>query len=151
MDTAFSSVINACAQRREGTWINNEIQSAYRELHDLGWAHSLEVWDGAALVGGIYGLAIGATFCAESMFHYTTNGSKAAVFDLLARWQEAGGLRIDGQVPTEHLLSLGFQSVARGDFLDALIADRDRHVPMDTGRFNVARLVSQNQLPPSQS
>ncbi len=82
-DTAFTDVIDACADpSRPGAWIDRPIRDAYVRLHELGWAHSVEVWDGASLVGGLYGVAIGSLFAGESMFHRATDASKVALVDL---------------------------------------------------------------------
>ena len=117
------------------------MQRAYAALHELGWAHSVEVWDNNALIGGLYGVTIGRTFCAESMFHLQDNASKVAVIDVAARWTDAGGLAIDGQLETPHLASLGFQTISRREFLAHLAAHRDSHVPMRTQRMPAQRLA----------
>lgn len=141
VDSAFAEVMAGCAQRREGTWITSAMQAAYGRLHELGWAHSFEVWGDDQLIGGLYGLSIGATFCAESMFHTTSGASKVAVFDVLERWTRAGGLTIDGQLPTTHLSSLGFVAITREQFLHDLRAHADQHIAMSTARLPVSRLA----------
>src|SRR4030095_13787655 len=98
-----------------------------RRLHRLGWAHSLEVWDGGALVGGLYGVMLGGVFTGESMFHRTSDASKVALVDLVARFAEAGGSLIDVQLVTPHLASLGARELPRGDYLALLRQVRDRH------------------------
>src|SRR5262249_45164430 len=102
IDEAFSDVIAACADREEGTWIVPALSASFVRLHEMGWAHSLEVWhtETGALVGGIYGLALGAAFTAESMFHRVTDASKVAFAELVERlW--AHGFRIfDAEMPT---------------------------------------------------
>jgi leucyl/phenylalanyl-tRNA--protein transferase len=143
VDAAFDEVIAACAARpgHEGTWINRHMRQAYGRLHRLGWAHSLEVWDGSQLVGGLYGVRVGACFTGESMFHRRTDASKVALVDLCRRWAEAGGVMIDVQLPTDHLRSMGARDVARSEFLARLAGTRDRVVGMLTGRLPVSRLV----------
>ncbi len=142
VDAAFGEVVAACAKRPgEGTWINRRMRDAYARLHRLGWAHSLEVWDGDVLVGGLYGVRVGACFSGESMFRRRTDASKVALVDLCRRWEEAGGTIIDVQLPTEHLSSMGAVEVERSQFLARLAEARDRVVCMETGRKPVSRLV----------
>lgn len=123
-DTAFAEVIAACAQTprqgQDGTWITAAMQTAYVELHRLGHAHSVEVFDGAQLVGGIYGVAIGRMFFGESMFSGAPGGSKvalAALAHLLDAW---GWPLIDAQVENEHLRSLGAEAWPRADFVQQI-------------------------------
>lgn len=122
-DQAFARVIEACAKPRQyssGTWITEEMLEAYQRLHVKGHAHSIEVWEGGALVGGLYGLAIGAVFCGESMFSAQDNASKVA-FVALARTLFRNNFRlIDCQIPNQHLQSLGVTTISRRDFLDLL-------------------------------
>ena len=118
VDTAFDDVIDACADpARPHGWISPEIRRAYRTLHDLGWAHSVEAWscDGGELVGGLYGLAIGGLFAGESMFHRRTDASKAALVGLVELLRDDGvaGRLLDVQWQTPHLASLGAVEVAR--------------------------------------
>lgn len=120
-DTAFADVIAACAETprlgQRGTWITSEMIDAYIEMHRLGHAHSVEVFDGERLVGGIYGIAIGRMFFGESMFSGASGGSKVALAALAHRLQEWAWPLIDAQVENDHLLSLGAVAVARSDFL----------------------------------
>lgn len=123
---AFAAVIAACAEERErtgeGTWISAEMQAAYSELHQCGYAHSVECWQGGDLVGGLYGLSIGRGFFGESMFHRRTDASKVA-FVGLARLLAAGGFAfLDCQLPTAHLTSLGAGEISRQQFLSRLAA-----------------------------
>jgi leucyl/phenylalanyl-tRNA--protein transferase len=143
VDAAVDEVIAACARRTsgEGTWIGRDMRQSYSRLAQLGWVHSVEVWDGDVLVGGLYGVAVGGCFTGESMFHHATDASKVALADLLARWGEAGGAFVDVQLPTTHLTSLGAVEVPRTEFLDRLVAVRDRHVPVMLDRLPVARLA----------
>jgi leucyl/phenylalanyl-tRNA--protein transferase len=139
VDRTFAAVIAACADRR-GTWITPPMRDAYQRLHDLGHAHSLEVWAGQELVGGLYGVGVGAVFTGESMFHHATDASKVALVDLAARLAEAGGCLIDVQMVTPHLAGLGARDLPRAEFLDLLERARDAPVRLATGRLPVARL-----------
>ena len=120
-DTAFEEVIGACARvpraGQDGTWITSEMQAAYCELHRLGHAHSVEVFDGPRLVGGIYGVAIGRMFFGESMFSGVSGGSKAALAGLAHRLRQWHWPLIDAQVSNDHLLSLGAREMRRTEFL----------------------------------
>jgi leucyl/phenylalanyl-tRNA--protein transferase len=142
VDRAFDAVIAACAHRPgEGTWITGRMRAAYRRLHRLGWAHSLEVWDGRRLVGGLYGVLVGAVFTGESMFHGAGDASKAALVDLAVRLAAAGGTLIDVQLATPHLASLGAVELPRGDFLATLARVRDDPVRLPEQRRPVAALL----------
>ena len=121
-DTAFDAVVAACASTprpgQRGTWITPEMREAYGELHRLGHAHSIEVRDGAgALVGGLYGVAIGRMFFAESMFSASSGGSKAALVALASRLASWGYPLLDAQVENPHLRSLGAEAWPRERFL----------------------------------
>jgi leucyl/phenylalanyl-tRNA---protein transferase len=145
VDRAFAAVLAACADRpgpvREGgTWITPPMRAAYQRLHDLGHAHSLEVWAGGELVGGLYGVGVGAVFTGESMFHLTSDASKVALVDLADRLAGAGGRLIDVQMVTPHLASLGARELPRAEFLDLLAGARDQPVRIATERLPVARL-----------
>ena len=120
-DTAFAEVVAACATAprpgQDGTWITAEMQAAYVELHRLGHAHSVEVFEGERLVGGIYGVAIGHMFFGESMYSGASGGSKVALAALAHRLHGWGWPLIDAQVENPHLLTLGAESVPRPRFL----------------------------------
>jgi len=120
-DTAFEAVIRACAsvprRGQDGTWITGEMLAAYAELHRLGHAHSVEVFDGVRLVGGLYGVAVGRMFFGESMYSGESGGSKLALAGLARRLAAWGWPLIDAQVGSAHLFSLGAESWPRGDFL----------------------------------
>lgn len=121
VDAAFPATMIACgAEREEGTWITPEIVAGYTRLHELGWAHSLEVWDERELVGGIYGVAIGASFAAESMFHKRTDASKIAFATLAEHLRDGGYTIFDAQVMNPHLESLGCVPVPRREYLTRL-------------------------------
>ncbi|MDX1622310.1 MAG: leucyl/phenylalanyl-tRNA--protein transferase [Nitriliruptorales bacterium] len=144
VDADFNAVIVGCREDRgeDGTWINPSMVSAYRRLHDLGWAHSVEVWsDNGRLVGGLYGVQIGGTFTGESMFHREDDASKVALVDLVTRFRAAGGRLIDVQLTTSHLRSMGAIDIERETFLDMLDTARDHPVRMRTSARPVSRLV----------
>ncbi len=130
-DAAFERVITACAQirtkNREGTWIGPEMIRAYGRLHELGLAHSVEVWQGELLAGGLYGVALGKCFFGESMFTRVSNASKVGLAALVERLQKWSFHLIDCQVTTDHLLRCGAREIPRGTFLaqleKALLAD----------------------------
>lgn len=118
-DRDFEGVIRACAGERRGhsgTWLTPEMIAAYLTLHARGHAHSVEVWDGDELVGGLYGLALGRVFYGESMFSRRDNASKMALADLAARLGAAGYRIIDCQVANPHLASLGAREIPRRVF-----------------------------------
>lgn len=126
-DTAFDAVLGACAATprpgQAGTWIIAEMQDAYRRLHRLGHAHSVEVFDrDGALVGGIYGVAVGRMFFGESMVSLRSGGSKAALAALAAHLQARGWPLIDAQVSSAHLLRLGAEVWPRQSFLERVAA-----------------------------
>lgn len=120
-DEAFEQVMQTCAdipRRGEtGTWILPEMLTAYTRLHELGRAHSVEVWNGHELIGGLYGVLLNHTFFAESMFSSQRDGSKMALAKLIERANAEGWKLIDCQFHTEHLASLGAREVSRSDFL----------------------------------
>jgi leucyl/phenylalanyl-tRNA--protein transferase len=122
LNAAFPAVIAACADR-EQTWITPVMRAAYGRLHALGWAHSVEVWgpDGA-LAGGLYGVAVGGLFAAESMFHRARDASKVAVVALVEHARRVGVTLLDVQVPSPHLATLGARAVPRAEYL-ALLAE----------------------------
>lgn len=122
-DKAFDAVIKACAKPRAdamGTWINAEMNTAYNELHRLGYAHSVETWLDNKLVGGLYGVTIGQVFFGESMFHHKTDASKVAFVGLVTRLKLWHYQLIDCQVHSKHLVSLGAENIARTDFANLL-------------------------------
>ena len=119
IDRAFTQVIAACAQPRDGhdgTWITGSIQYAYSQLHQAGLAHSAEAWFEGELVGGLYGVALGQIFFGESMFHRKTDASKFAFVKLINHLQACGYQLVDCQVHTAHLESLGGTFLPRADF-----------------------------------
>ena len=120
-DTDFAGVVAGCADREE-TWINATIAELYGDLFGAGFAHSLEVWEGPALVGGVYGVTLGAAFFGESMFSRRTDASKVALAYLVDRLRLAGFQLFDTQFVTPHLKRLGAQDVSRGEYHRRLVA-----------------------------
>lgn len=121
LNHAFDRVIVQCAEGRdEGTWITPEVLIAYQTLHQQGIAHSIEVWRKDALVGGIYGVALGALFCGESMFSLQENASKSALLAFCRHFSRSGGKLIDCQVLNSHTASLGAEEISRREYLNAL-------------------------------
>ncbi|GAB6897855.1 leucyl/phenylalanyl-tRNA--protein transferase [Kineosporia succinea] len=122
VDSAFEEVVAGCADvRRPGRWITPRIAEAYRRLHDLGWAHSVECWRDGRLAGGLYGVAIGGLFAGESMFHRETDASKVALVGLVRLLTQDGGddadrRLLDVQWRTDHLGSLGVVEIPREDY-----------------------------------
>jgi leucyl/phenylalanyl-tRNA--protein transferase len=140
-DRAFGAVLAGCADRPD-TWITPALARAYRALHEAGEAHSVEVWSTSGeLIGGVYGVGVGGVFCAESMFHRASDASKVALLDLARRLTEAGGVLIDAQTPTEHLIGVGERLMRRDAFRAAVRALRDRPVRLATHRAPVGRLL----------
>jgi leucyl/phenylalanyl-tRNA--protein transferase len=123
-DTCFAEVIAACASTprpgQDGTWITDQMQAAYIDLHALGYAHSVEVFSADRLVGGIYGVAIGRMFFGESMFSAAGGGSKVALAGLAQRLRQWGWPLIDAQVENDHLLSMGAEHWPRARFLQVV-------------------------------
>jgi leucyl/phenylalanyl-tRNA--protein transferase len=119
IDTAFHDVISACAEKkfdRRTTWINQRIQSLYGQLFKMGCCHSVECWRSERLIGGLYGVRIGAAFFGESMFSRETDASKVALVHLVARLRAGGFQLLDAQFTTPHLESLGARTISRADY-----------------------------------
>ena len=130
VDTAFEAVVDACADpSRAGRWITPSIRDAYVRLHHLGWAHSVEAWDGEGLAGGLYGVAVGGLFAGESMFHRRTDASKVALVGLVERLRDGGASLLDVQWVTPHLASLGVVEVPRREYLRRLADAIERPLP----------------------
>jgi leucyl/phenylalanyl-tRNA--protein transferase len=128
IDRAFPTVIHACgATLRDddgGTWITPEIEHAYGEFHRLGYAHSVEVWEGEELVGGLYGVAVDGIFAGESMFHRRPYASRLALLHLIDHLAGRGASWIDIQTLTPHMEMMGAHTIPRNDFLDKLAETR---------------------------
>lgn len=122
-DQDFARTLRLCAEavpNRPDTWINSGIERAFNQLHTMGFAHSIEVWDGEELVGGLYGLALGRAFFGESMVSRARDASKVAIAWLVARLRVGGFTLLDCQFMTDHLASLGAIEISRNDYLVAL-------------------------------
>ena len=121
---AFRRVMEECANKRtpsrKESWINDEILALYTELHQMGFAHSVEVWDGARLVGGVYGVALGAAFFGESMFSHETNASRMALVTLIEHLIAQGFHFIDAQFENPHLTQFGFRGMTQKTYLGRL-------------------------------
>jgi leucyl/phenylalanyl-tRNA--protein transferase len=126
-DTAFQRVIRACQKTlrrgQDGTWITADMEEAYMELHRLGYAHSVEAWEGNELAGGLYGVSLGRMFFGESMFARRPDASKVALVALAERVAAWGFRVIDAQVPTPHTLAMGAEEWPRSRFLKLLRAE----------------------------
>jgi leucyl/phenylalanyl-tRNA--protein transferase len=120
-DRTFAQVVARCADREE-TWINGSIERSYLALHQQGHAHSVECWEGGALVGGLYGVRLGAAFFGESMFSLRTDASKVAMAWLVARLRVGGFALLDCQFMTDHLRSMGAIEVDQSDYVSMLSA-----------------------------
>lgn len=122
VDESFEQVLAGCADTsRDGAWIDEQVTAAYRRLHDLGWVHSVEVWDGAELAGGLYGVAVAGLFAGESMFHRQRDASKVALMALVDLLSDGtDGRLLDVQWATPHLVSLGVVELERAAYLVAL-------------------------------
>ena len=139
-DRDFAGVLDGCADRPE-TWINDEIRALYLGLHRIGHAHSLEVWQGADLVGGVYGVTLGAAFFGESMFSRRTDASKVVLAYLVCRLRVGGFRLFDTQFLTPHFASLGAVEISRGEYRRQLAAaltgqadfDRQGAIPAPQG------------------
>lgn len=144
MDTAFAEVIQACSEPRQysdGTWITQDMIDAYIHLHELGYAHSVEAWEGDHLVGGVYGIALGKIFFGESMFSRQTDASKVAFVHLVNQLKCWGFQLIDCQVENPHLVGLGSTNISRPQFKALL----QQHIPaLDHLRTTIAPKWSLN-------
>lgn len=129
VDADFEAVMRACGDpSRPHGWIDESFVDAYVGLHRLGWAHSVEVWEDGRLVGGVYGVSIGAFFAGESMFHRATDASKAALVHLTDRFADVEHALFDVQWLTPHLASLGSVEIPRTEYLDRLALAAGRTV-----------------------
>jgi leucyl/phenylalanyl-tRNA--protein transferase len=118
-NTAFEAVMEGCAAPapdRPTTWINNKIRALYATLHSMGYAHSVEAWEGDVLVGGLYGVSLGSAFFGESMFSRRTNASKICLVHLVERLRSRGFELLDTQFTTEHLKSFGAIDVPKAEY-----------------------------------
>jgi leucyl/phenylalanyl-tRNA--protein transferase len=132
INSDFAGVVAACADRDE-TWINAEITALYSALHEEGFAHSLELWQGRDLVGGVYGVALGAAFFGESMFSRARDASKVALAYLIARLNAGGFTLFDVQFTTPHLIRLGAIEISRIDYRKRLDAALEKQADFKAG------------------
>ena len=119
VDRAFETVVRNSAARSE-TWISGQLEAIYIQLHTLGYAHSVEVWSGTNLVGGLYGVSLGGAFFGESMYHVQSNASNVALADLIGRLVRSGYVLLDTQYLTDHLARFGAIEITRGAYLELL-------------------------------
>ena len=141
VDRAFTQVLAGCARltsKRTGTWINRGIQDLFETLHQAGHAHSVECWRDGKLAGGIYGLAMGGAFCAESMFSEETDASKVALVYLAACLQTSGFTLFDTQLINPHLLQFGAHEVSRDEYLGLLARAAARPIMFNTSNLDSA-------------
>lgn len=134
-DTAFSAVVHACASpgaKRGDTWINDEIESLYADLHELGRAHSVETWLDGELVGGLYGVSLGAAFFGESMFSKARDASKVALVHLVARLIKGNYRLLDTQFVTDHLTQFGVVELPRAGYRQLLSSALDASATFET-------------------
>jgi leucyl/phenylalanyl-tRNA---protein transferase len=144
VDEAFDAVVAGCREPRageSGTWISDDMATAYGRLHRCGHAHSLEVWDGPVLVGGVYGVLVGGIFCGESMFHRESDASKVALADLVARLRDAGAGLLEVQHATSHLRSMGAIDIPRATYLGLLNELRDDEIHLRRDLLPASRLA----------
>jgi len=150
-DTAFANVIQACSaiprEGQRGTWITDSMIAAYVELHYLGHAHSIEVYAGGRLVGGLYGVAVGRMFFGESMFSGESGGSKVALAALAHRLYEWGWPLLDAQVENEHLLSLGAELWPRERFLEGIATQTAMPEPIGAWTQRFGTLAARDLAP----
>ncbi|WP_344667818.1 leucyl/phenylalanyl-tRNA--protein transferase [Catenulispora yoronensis] len=140
-DHAFAEVVEHCRDQRASPWITDELTESLLALHHAGWAHSIEVWNGEDLIGGVFGTGMGAVFSAESTFHRQPDAGKVAFADLGRRlWLTRPGSLIDVQVPSVFATSLGAEPLPRTEFLAAL-ADIDLPLTPHRGVFQAAGLA----------
>lgn len=139
LDTCFAKVIAACAAARKdgrGTWITQEMQTAYCSLHAAGYAHSVEVWQDEVLVGGLYGISLGQIFFGESMFSRVNDASKVALVYLAAQLQRWGFALIDCQVQSPHIASLGAVAIPRHHFAERLTEHVEQPTRLGNWQFD---------------
>ncbi len=151
-DTAFRQVVRACAKPARGrntTWISNRIEDLYTDLHDRGFAHSVECWLDDDLVGGLYGVSLAGAFFGESMFHTARDASKVALVHLVARLKAGRFTLLDTQFVTDHLTQFGAREISRDNYHDGLKMALSVHdanfqeLPSDVSGAEVLQLITQ--------
>ena len=143
-DRAFTAVIDGCAggdAQRPSTWINRPIRALCLSLHDAGHAHSIEVWSGETLVGGLYGVSLRAAFFGESMFSTARDASKIALAHLVARLKRSGFTLLDTQFATEHLIQFGATAIPRAEYRKRLAAAMRRRVDFRSEKMAVTEVL----------
>ena len=152
INTDFEAVVDGCAgvgTDRKETWINPQIKSLYLRLHQMGFCHSIETWSGDRLVGGLYGVSLGAAFFGESMFSVETDASKFALIELVYRLKKGGFQLLDTQFTTEHLEKFGVTEINRGTYLrllDKAVAEPADLFAYDGGATSEVILQSFSQM-----
>lgn len=145
VDTDFVQVITACANDRSDTWINDDIIALFVALHEMGYAHSVECWQGDRLVGGLYGTVLGCTFCGESMFSTESDASKIALIHLCARLDRLGFSLLDSQFRNPHLDQFGLYEMPQDDYVALMRAGLQTEIDFlslaDDEQTNVRRFL----------
>ncbi|MHB9857567.1 leucyl/phenylalanyl-tRNA--protein transferase [Streptomyces sp. YIM S03343] len=141
LDRQFEQVVHACRADRTPLWLTEELIASLIRLHDLGHAHSIEVWENGDLIGGVFGLQIGSVFSMDSMFFRRPDASKVAVIDLAARFAQAGGELLDAQRDSPHVRSMGGVLIPREHYLQRLRRTRHDSHPMVTATLPARRLA----------
>lgn len=144
IDTAFEAVIEGCTENRLYQWITRDIRNIFNALHKAGLAHSVECWSENRLVGGIYGLALGSAFCAESMFNRAPEASKIALLHLCARLAKGGFTLLDCQIWNEHTGQFGAYDIPKNEYLARL--DRAICTPADFALEGFTQAVTEAEL-----
>ncbi len=139
-DACFEQVVAQCREGRTECWLTDELLASLTRLHECGYAHSVEVWDGDELIGGVFGMRIGAVFSADSQFTLRSGAGKAAVAELTRRFAEAGGIAVDVQRDSDHIRLLGARPIPRTQYLE-LLRTPHRPSPLRTGRRPVQLLT----------
>ncbi|MET9444027.1 leucyl/phenylalanyl-tRNA--protein transferase [Streptomyces sp. NPDC006610] len=140
VDVCFERVAAQCREGRSEHWLTDELLASLTRLHECGYAHSVEVWDGGELIGGVFGMRIGAVFSADSQFTLRSGAGKAAVAELTRRFGEVGGVAVDVQRDSDHARLLGARPVPRARYLE-LLRTPHRPTPLRTGRRPVRLLT----------
>ncbi|MFI6932802.1 leucyl/phenylalanyl-tRNA--protein transferase [Streptomyces sp. NPDC050287] len=140
-DVCFERVVRQCRAGRAEHWLTDDLLRGLCVLHELGHAHSVEVWDGDELIGGTFGVRVGAVFSADSQFTLRSGAGKAAVVDLTRRFAEAGGLAVDVQRDGDHVRLLGATPIPRPEYLTLLATTRHASRPLATERLPARRLA----------
>lgn len=150
LDQAYGEVMDACAGPRlksQGTWLGSDMQRAYYVLHEMGYAHSVELWREGQLIGGLYGIALGRAFFGESMFSRADDASKIALYWLCEQLHAWHFELIDCQISSAHLLTLGAQEIPREEFLQRLVGAASRTGNVGTWQFDIPVPAEAGHLP----